>query len=234
MAEEISKRTVVYSMPGADDVTIRRDGALDVYEAKDARAAMVIVAGYPDEGFERIVGCPFREMGSTVSWGRLIAASGVTAVAYSNRGIGLPQVAAAVRDMGFHRVGLFATSGNAPSALPLLMRDATVRVDSAVLCYPYTLKVPAEAKRFGFATPADERPSSDMAGDIPIFIARAGQDEMPGLNRTLDEFIGGALAANLPVTLVNHSNAPHAFDLFDDTAATRRVIATILGFIAGN
>ena len=64
---DISKKKVVYEMPGMDAVTIRRDveyretdaGALtmDIYYPPDWKSgartpAVVIVAGYPDLGFE--------------------------------------------------------------------------------------------------------------------------------------------------------------------------------------
>jgi hypothetical protein len=45
---------------------------------------VVIVEGYPDPGLKAVFGCRFKEMGSTTSWARLIAASGMVAVAYTN------------------------------------------------------------------------------------------------------------------------------------------------------
>ena len=52
--------------------------------------------------------------------------------------------------------------------------------------------------------------------DVPLFVARAGRDEMPRLNETLDAFLTKAVARNLPITFANHPTGPHAFDLFDD------------------
>ena len=40
-----------------------------------------------------------------------------------------------------------------------------------------------------------------------------------------------ALAADLPLTLVNLPAAPHAFDLDDDCAATRSEVEQILDFL---
>jgi hypothetical protein len=54
---------------------------------------------------------------------------------------------------------------------------------------------------------------------------------MPHLNETIDDFVAGALARNLPVTLVNHASAPHAFDLLDDSGASRETIRSLLGFL---
>jgi hypothetical protein len=38
----------------------------------------------------------------------------------------------------------------------------------------------------------------------PLFIARAGRDAVPLLNDALDRFVAAAVAANAPLTLVNH------------------------------
>jgi len=66
---------------------------------------------------------------------------------------------------------------------------------------------------------------------VPIFIARAGKDQFAGVNAALDRFVDRALAANLPITLVNHATAPHAFDLFDDSDGTREIIGQMLAFL---
>ncbi len=67
--------------------------------------------------------------------------------------------------------------------------------------------------------------------DVPLFVARAGRDEMPHLNDTIDRFLARALAINLPVTLVNHRTGPHAFDIVDDSDASRAVIQQIVAFM---
>ena len=54
---------------------------------------------------------------------------------------------------------------------------------------------------------------------------------MPGLNEALDDFVLKALASNLPVTLVNHPDGPHAFDLLHDSETSREIIKRILQFM---
>ena len=66
---------------------------------------------------------------------------------------------------------------------------------------------------------------------MPLFLARAGRDEIPHLNDVLDPFIVKALARNLALTLVNHREGPHAFDLDHDSETSRRIIKQILGFL---
>ena len=67
--------------------------------------------------------------------------------------------------------------------------------------------------------------------EVPLFLARTGGDQMPRLNETLDRFVIEALGRDLPLTLVNLLSAPHAFDLFHDTAASRATIRQILAFL---
>jgi hypothetical protein len=117
------------------------------------------------------------------------------------------------------------------------MRDAPERIACAALCYPYTLDldgasgVAAAAGRFGFANACAGRGIDDLARDVPLLLVRAGRDELPGLNEALDRFAVRALAANLPLTLVNHPDAPHAFELFDGGAATAAVVEQVLAFL---
>ena len=186
--DHISKKRVVYTMPGVDAVTVRRDeeyrvtdaGALtmDLYYPPDAKSgartpAVIFVTGFSDVGAQRMLGCKLKEMA----------------------------------------------------------------LKCAVLCYGYTLDsdgstgVADAARHWGFVTPCAGTSVEDLPRDIPLFVARAGQDQMPGLNETLDRFLTRALACNLPVTFVNHSTAPHAFDLFHDSETSREIVRRILAFL---
>jgi hypothetical protein len=87
------------------------------------------------------------------------------------------------------------------------------------------------ARQFGFVNPCAGKPIEDLPLDIPLFIARAGHDQMPGLNEALDGFLAKALMRNLPITLANHPDAPHAFDLLHDSEMSREIIRQMLGFL---
>ena len=220
----IALKKVLYELPGTDAVTVRTEGRLDIYEASGgSKMAVVIVSGYPDPGFERIVGCKFKDMASSVSWAKLIAASGMAAITYTNEEpvADLNEVLDHVSSK-YERVGLWSSSGNSPLALSVVARAAR-----AVFLYPYTVDVPEAAKKFGFATPD----TGSLTSDVPLLFVRAGKDEMPGLNETFDRFVVKALAENLPVTVINHPHAPHAFDLLDESAMTREVIRRVLEFL---
>ena len=117
------------------------------------------------------------------------------------------------------------------------MQDPATPLSCAVLCYGYMLdpqgstSVAGAAKKFGFANPCAGKSLEDLQRDIPLFVARAGNDQMPHLNETLDRFVLNALEGDLPVTLVNYASAPHAFDLFQDTEASREIVRQILAFL---
>lgn len=207
---------------------------LDFYPPSGADStdlpAVVIVSGYPDDGFRKHTGTSFREMESTVSWARRFAASGLVGVTYASNdpASAIHEVLHALRG---RRIGLWASSGNVPVALSALMHDAPSPVACAVLCYGYMLDVEEAAATFKFANPSAGRSIDDLRSDVPLFLARAGQDQFPGLNDALDRFVAGALRRNLPLTLVNHPEGPHAFDLVHDSEITREIIRRILGFL---
>lgn len=258
--DHISQRIVVYRMPDAEAATVRRDveyaateaggRTMDIYyppaaDSESAIPAIVIVAGYPDHGFEKAVGCKFKEMGAVVSWGRLIAASGMAAITYANRdpAADLEALLHYVRrnavSLGIDgkRIGVWASSGNVPLALSRLMEETGDDLKCAVLCYGMmldlggTTSVAELAAQFGFSNPSAGKSVGDLASDIPLFIVRAGRDEFPHLNETIDRFLAEALICNLPITFVNHPTAPHAFDLLEDNEASRETIRQMLAFM---
>jgi len=255
---EIATKTVLYTLPGMDGVEVRAgveyhrtsDGPLtmDLYypprrEAGAALAAVIFVTGYPDPGARRMLGCAAREMGSYVSWARLVAASGMAAIAYENAQPG--DVTAVFEYVGTNaaalgidaaRVGVWSCSGSGPMGLSVLMQDGSHAPRCGALLYPYTMDLEnaagtaAAAKQWGFANACAGKSVATFPEDRPLFVARAGRDQMPGLNDTLDAFVLAALRRNLPITITNHATAPHAFDLFDDSDATRNTIEQVLAF----
>lgn len=256
----IVSSNVVYRVAAMDAVTIRRDveyridagGALtmDLYYPPGAKQelplpAVMFVLGYSDTGAVARFGCKFKDMGAYTSWGRLTAASGMAAVTYSTREPAsdftavLQFLRANAVSLGLDeaRIGMWACSGNVPLALSALMGEAGRSMTCAVLTHGYMLDVDrstgvADAARgFGFVNPAAGKSVDDLPPDLPLFIVRAGRDAMPCLNESIDRFLSGAVAHNLPLTFVNLSAAPHAYDLFDASEASRDVIRLILAFL---
>ncbi|MEK6288024.1 MAG: alpha/beta hydrolase [Acidobacteriota bacterium] len=258
--DDITKKRVVYQIPGMDAVTIRRDieyrvtdaGILtmDLYHPPDWKSgaripAVVFVSGYSDVGFQKMLGCKLKEMESYISWAELTAASGMVAITYSATGPAadihalLQYVRQNAASLGIdeNRIGVWACSGNVPNALSVLMHEDREYLKCAVLCYGVMLDLEGytstaeSAKRFGFVNPCAGKSVNELPRDLPLFIVRAGQDEMPHLNETLDRFVAKALTCNLPITFTNHATAPHAFDVMHDSETSREIIRQILEFM---
>ena len=253
----IAERRVVYRMPGMSEVTVRRDFTyraadgsaqpLDVYyppAPAGPQPAVLVVTGYADAGVHRIFGRYAKDIGSNVSWCELLAASGMIAVTYVNTDPAADAVAVlehviangAPIGIDASRIGVWSSSGNVPNALSLLMRRHAV-VKCAALLYGVMLDLDGSnavaelAQTIRFVTPAAGRTPADLPPDLPLCIARAGRDETPRLNETIDRFVAHALAHNLPMMVLNHHTGPHAFDAVDDSDASRDVVRRVLAFL---
>jgi hypothetical protein len=248
---EMAKKLVVYSLPGMADVTVRRDLkyqegdnslVMDLYEplhpVADVRPpVVVIVMGYPDPtGFYRYVGW-------ATCWARMLAVSGVATVIYATREPAadihtllqyLREHATALGIDG-DRIGILACSANVVVALSALLAGSPVRCAALVNGLTMDLDggtgVAAAYTMFGFVNACAGKSVDDLATGIPLFLVRSGRDQVPGLNEALDRFIAATMRRNLPVAFVNHPTAPHAFDVDDDSEASRRIIRQVLSFL---
>ena len=256
---DIFTRRVCLQLDGMDAVSVQRDVAyglpdrglgMDVYypldEPDDGRwPAVIIVAGYPGAMEPRPTTLSYKEIGWTVSMCELIARSGMVAIAYANRDPvtdlqalfeHIHECAESLR-IDPARVGVIAVSGNVPTALTTIMQDASRTPACAVFGYGCLLDldgatdVADAARQFGFANPGVGRTFADLRRDVPLFITRAGRDQFPTMNASIDTFICQGLRENLPITFVNHAEGPHAFDLFDDCRMSRDILRQTLRFL---
>jgi acetyl esterase/lipase len=135
------------------------------------------------------------------------------------------------------RIGVMAVSGNVPTAVTTILRESRRAPACAVfgtgclLDLDGATQVAAAARQFGFANPVVGRIVADLRRDVPLFITRAGRDQFPGMNASIDGFVRQALIENLPITLVNHAEGPHAFDLVEDTRTSRDIVRQTLRFL---
>jgi dienelactone hydrolase len=113
-----------------------------------------------------------------------------------------------------HRIGsiaVYAGSGNVFAALPAVEDPSLTGLSAAVMYY-------------GAA------PIAQFRLDLPLLFVRAGLDRPP-VNQSIASLVRTAMDQNAPVTLVNHAGGHHAFELVDNTAATREVIERTLDFV---
>lgn len=251
MTTDITTQQLVHSIEGASDVAVERDhvyptdqGPLgfDLYRPPQAPAAcpaVVFVSGLPDPGVMARIGKPLKDWASFQGWARLVAVSGIAGILYTNRTSG--DVVALVQHLRTNaaslgidpeRIGVWACSGHAPAALGLIAREPLA---CAALLYPYLLDldgataVAEAAAQYHIAVPPVTL--DDLPREMPMLVVRAGRDAFAGLDATLQRFIAAARARQLPVTLIEHAEAPHAFDLVDDSPRTHEVIEEILAFL---
>jgi hypothetical protein len=243
----------VLALPGMDAATVRRGVVyrssedapltLDVWSPpgteRQVLPVVVFVAGFADPGFERRLGCRVLEMASYESWARLLTTCGLRAVTYASREPAgdllavLGHVHEHAHELGVdrERIAIWACSGNVPTALGALMAGGRVPIEAAALLYGYMLGAGAFARQIGFADPCEGRTAADVDPAVSLLIVRAGGDQTPGLNDTIDRFVASALARDLPLTLVNRAGAAHAFDIAEDSDASRDAIRGVLHFL---
>src|SRR5262245_3501562 len=226
-ANQIAKLRVVYELPDGLEISVRSnipygtaDGetlTLDVYRPAMATGPLPVVlfvTGYSDVGMRAMVGCNAKDMQSYISWARLIAGIGFAAVTYTATAPAtdvhcvLDHLRSEGLSLGIDAssIAVWSCSGNVPNALSVLMEKS---LPCAVLCYGFMLDFDgndvAEASRtFRFANPCAGRAMSDLRR-CPILVVRADRDQMPKLNRTIDQFVEKSAELNLPVTVVNHA-----------------------------
>lgn len=195
-----------------------------------------------------------KDWGLFQSWGRLVAAAGIVAAMFTHRlGYPKPLLAEAALDASnalsyirsnagaFNadpgRIGLVAWSGGGP-LLSTAMREKPPFVRCLVALYAY-LDIQRSPSHVENETPEclnSFSPISYLHGDtsaiIPLFIARAGQDEIPMMNDSIDRFLAAAIAANAPLTYMNHPFGEHGFDNQNDDDRSREIIRGALAFLS--
>ncbi|HKQ16094.1 MAG TPA: dienelactone hydrolase family protein [Steroidobacteraceae bacterium] len=240
MAERDLSKRIVYRVDGMGEARVRsavykRDAGaelkMNIYTPAglrgDARVpAVFFVHGGPIPADFT----PPTQWGVFVSYGELVAASGLVGVTFNHRLFGLTDyerarsdVAAAIEYVRSHaaelnvdadRIALWYFSGGGPLLTPML-RDRPDYVRCLLAFYAYL-------------QPAEAQVRAKSAG-VPIFIARAGLDQ-PMINETIDRFVPEALAGNAALDLMNHSSGRHGFDILDDDDRSREIIARAVAF----
>jgi acetyl esterase/lipase len=244
--EEITKLGVVYSVPGMAEVRVREglvyksaDGAplhFDLYSpaaVSGASPAVILIHGGP------IPSLGARRWGAFTSYGRMLAASGMTAIAFDHRLLApdrLRDSAADVADLVKHvrenaktlgvdanRLALWAFSGGGLLlADPLRERPNWLKL--AVAYYGIMEPLgPGQDERYS----AIAALGRDASSAPPIVVARAGRDD-PTINSTIDRFVAAAKSAGANVDLLVHPTGRHAFDILDADDSSRQIIRRTL------
>src|SRR6266511_4310201 len=252
---------VVYKVPGMDKVRVvqnlkytRTDDPnvlMDVYLPPDAaqaekRPAVIFIHGGVKTEYTP------KDWGIYTTWGRLIAASGFVGVTFTHRldypNKSLENAAQDVRaaidyaranadkyNIDKDRICLIAFSAGGPM-LSLGMRGDTPFVRCLVGFYAFMdiqqsdyrkTETPETVSGFSPITYLQR----DMSKIPPLFIARAGRDEVPTMDDSIDRFVREALAKNIALTLANHPQGVHGFDNQNDDERSREIIRSAIAFM---
>jgi acetyl esterase/lipase len=262
--EQVYKMPVVYSVPGEDQVQVRRDIVyktaerpaaagnlelkLDVYTPRETKpgdrfAAVVLISGGGAGDHD------WRDSGVYNSYGRILAASGFTAITFSKRyertmddSVKLEDFHDLVRYIRSHAAELHVNAdvmafwGFSGGGLLLSPVVADMQPYArAAVCFYCVADVDFPSTQ-GTDSKASERLSltaqiENARGTVPpIFVGRAGWDSAD-LNRNLDRFVAEAMAKNLLIEVMNHPTGRHGFDIIDPNARSREIIQRALEFL---
>ncbi len=198
-------------------------------------------------------GSPAKNMGVYKSWGRLVAASGMVGVTFTHRlGYPKPLLSEAASDVSSainyirtnadslnidkDRICLAAYSGGGPM-LSMAMHERPAYVRCLVAFYAFLDIQQSELHRIHETPEAVNSFSpitylaNDAGGIAPLLIARAGLDETPAMNDSIDRFIREAILKNAAIIVVNHPQGVHGFDTQTDDDRSREIIRSVLAFM---
>ena len=194
-----------------------------------------------------------KDWGIYISWGRLAAASGMVGVTFTHR-LGYPKpflndaagdvdaavayVRANADSLGVDkdRLCLAAYSGGGP-LLSAAMRERPPYVRCLVSFYAFLDVRQSEMHRPHETPETLERfsPITYLANDAghiaPLFVARAGLDQIPTMNDSIDRFVREAVKQNAALTVYNHPRGVHGFDNQTDDARSREIVRAALDFM---
>ena len=175
-----------------------------------------------------------------VSYGRLLAASGMIGVAFDHRLLAADRLrdsAADVADLVRHvreqsgalgidasRLALWASSGGGPLlAAPLRTRPSWLRLATAYYAAMEPLGGGQDESLSVIAALG-----RDASNTPPIVLARAGRDRSPEINSSIDRFVAAANSAAATVDLLTHPTGRHSFDILDPGERSSQIIRRTL------
>ena len=253
---------IVYNIPGMDKVrvvpnlkyttTTDPNIAMDMYlppESVEKRPAVIFIHGGAKPEWTP------KDWGIYTSWGRLVAASGFVGVTFTHRleypkrslEAGAADVVSAINyvrsnadkyNVDKDRICLIAFSAGGPM-LSLAMRGDTPYVKCIVGFYAFMdirqsdyskVEESEKLKAFSPITSLEKDPRNIP----PMFIARAGLDEVPTMNDSIDRFVSSAISKNIALTFANHPSGVHGFDNQNNDDRSREIIRNALAFMRSN
>jgi acetyl esterase/lipase len=252
---------VVYQVPGMDKVKIVQNlkytktddpnVLMDIYLPPNTSARVKHPIVMFIHGGAKTEYTP-KDWGIYMSWGRLVAASGFVGVTFTHRlkypdkslELGAQDVRAAI--------DYVRANADKYNADPDRICLATYSAGGPMLSLAMGGELPFVRCLIGFYSFMDVRQSDyhktegaetlNVFSPItyvhknpskipPIFIARAGRDEVPTMDDSIDRFTKEALAADIALMFANHPQGVHSFDNQNNDDRSRAIIRTALEFM---
>ncbi|MEW6516809.1 MAG: alpha/beta hydrolase [candidate division FCPU426 bacterium] len=258
-------KPVLYNVPGMEEVAVNknqvyktlpdRELCFDLYSPKNAVAghglpAVILVHGAgPEFMIENA-----KDWKCFETYGQLLAASGLKAVAFNHRGnisfANIRQEAQDVDDLIAHirtesgRLGidprklcLFVFSAGGPCISNVLQAKPDYLsclvayyavLDLAVLPHSFIRGMsPQDLEDFSPVMQLRNHPEKLP----PLLVVKAGKDMTREIPAGMDHFVAEARAQGVPVTYLVHEQGKHGFDMLNDDAKTKAIIAETIRFI---
>ena len=201
-------RAVALQIPGMDRAKVHRNVLyrrapnlrLDVYRRRTARGPLPVVLLGGD-----------KDSAQKIGWAQLIAASGMSAVAFDIR---------SERDL--------------PAALAFVRGHARkLGIDRSRLCSLWFSTVPALSQLSALRCTVVYYASlgGDPTAGPPMLVVKSGRDGHPGINDAINRFAAAARDLHADVRVVTNATARHGFDLGPRTARTRSIMRETLRFL---
>ncbi|MBG9564969.1 alpha/beta hydrolase [Brevibacillus agri] len=241
------KKDVVYK------TSDRGDLKMDVYYPKGSECskgmpAVILIHGDGPWHFLQTI----KDSGQYVSWGQLLAASGLIAVTFTHRSTErFSKLDEAVRDVedalayiresgeqlgiARERLGIWVCSAGGPVGLPTALRNKAGDIRCVAALYAIMDLWSARAMlpdldeqtlRAASARAALEEAPANLP---PLLVAKAGADRAD-LNATIDDFVLTASKQNVSLDYYLHPDGRHAFDLWDDDLRSKQIINHTVAF----
>jgi acetyl esterase/lipase len=265
--KEIEQMRVVYQLPHMEKVPVSKDIVYKTVHEEDLKmdvyyppnmpshspcpAVLLVHGGSQPEHVEYI-----KESGQYVSWGQLIAASGLIAVMFKHRTdkgyTQLHEASCDIDDLIYYiwkhssslridgdRLCICAFSQGPIYGFRAVLRDTPTYI-RCIVSYYGGMSI-MDTRYFHFNadeedlvrdfSPVYHLRHADASKVAPIFIVKAGRDRT-FLNKSIEEFVAVASECNIPFTYMNHPTGEHGFDIFNNDARTREIIKATLAFLA--
>jgi len=237
---------VVLKVPGMDLVKVSKaeyasGRSMDIYypggfDFSRSAPVVVFVMGYSTEFTMNWFGARLKDLGQYVSWGELVAASGMIGVAYETDypdddiDAVLDYIGRNGSSLGMDskRIALFGCSGNTLTALGALASkkaDYRSSLRCGVIMYPII--------SYFMNTGEDVMPAPfkrQLRTDLPIFMVTVGNDRNEWMTAA-STFTAGIQRRGLPVEVAHYAQGVHGFDTDQDTEDSKALVAHALAFM---